>query len=278
MKKLLCMELNRALFNAAMLAALLVGIILSVSHVIQYIWPMAGLTAADFAEANKGLMYPNNVFNSWMGMEGYSLQSYLYWLLIPLLAVLPFASSFFTDWKSGYIKNIYIRSRRGHYLTAKFLAVFISGGLAVVIPLLVNLGLTALMMPALLPQLAENTYPIIEPSMWSSLFLYHPFLYTFAYLAIDFIFAGLIATLSLAVSFFAENRFVILLCPFLLYIFLYSLCNMLGLQRFSPFEFLHPAQMVIPNVTFPVIAVETVMLGLITGLIFFLKGTRDDPL
>ena len=69
------------------------------------------------------------------GLEGDSLAFFL-----PLIAALPAAASFLDDWKTGYIKAILPRCRRGGYLWGKALSGAVSGGLALLLGLLLTAG------------------------------------------------------------------------------------------------------------------------------------------
>lgn len=52
-----------------------------------------------------------NVNNMWMAMgEGWHYT--LYVRLIPLLAVVPYAVTYYTDYKKGIVKNYYTRTKR----------------------------------------------------------------------------------------------------------------------------------------------------------------------
>ena len=82
-----------------------------------------------------------------------------------------------------------IRAGKMPYYLAKYAALFVSGGLAVVTPLLFNFLLTAMFIPAVRPDPSYLTaYGIGPASFLSMLFYAHPFLYVFAYLLIDFLF------------------------------------------------------------------------------------------
>ncbi|MFR3037766.1 MAG: hypothetical protein ACLTLY_02965 [Agathobacter rectalis] len=58
---------------------------------------------------------------------------------------------------SGYMRQMLVRAGEKSYLTAKFLATFIAGGLAMVVPLIINFMLTALFIPAITPCLLHTT-------------------------------------------------------------------------------------------------------------------------
>lgn len=274
MRRCLGVELRRSFWNFGLVAALAIGLVLAVWHYFQNVLPMTEylddyLTYADQAT------YPHSVFNKWLGGELSSLQSFLYFLLLPVIAVLPFGTSYHLEEKSGTIKNILIRCKRSQYYLSKYIAVFLSGGATVVLPLLVNLGLTSATLPALLPQCMTGTFPIFSNAMWSEIYYTRPWLYLLLYLILIFIFSGLFSCMALAFSHFLRNGFVIMISPFLVHLFLYTLCNTLRLREFSPFNFLSPAQPA-GTASFAVICMEGLLAFLVTFGVFVYKGLRDD--
>ena len=211
----------------------------------------------------------------WLGGDIFSLESYLYFLLLPLMAVLPFADSYFTDRKIGYIKNIFTRAPKSSYIIAKLIAVFLSGATVVVLPLLFNLGVTMTLYPSFMPVASGTRTAIYDKAMWEDLFYIAPGLYIGAFLMLIFVFSGFLAVLALALSFVVENRFVVLLGPFILSLFIYSLCSLVGYLQASPMIFLNPGA---PNggVRFELVLAETLALGLIGCGVFLAKGIRDE--
>jgi hypothetical protein len=272
---ILKIELRRAFKNPLLLIALAVGAAVALGQFIQVVLPAIPYLDTYKAVSKGGIIYPHSVFNKWMGSDSTSVYSLLFYILMPILVTLPFADSFFCDRKSGYIKNVLIRTPKSRYYIAKYIAVFLSAGTAGIVPLLLNLGLSSAVLPSLLPQITDGTFPLMGTSMWAGLFYTHPYLYTGAYLAVDFVFFGLLACIALAVSFFAEYRFMVLLAPFLFYLFVLSFLNLTGLSLYSPFYFLRPNQPYL-NLTFGIIALESAALLLFTAGMFFGKGLHDD--
>lgn len=208
-KRVLKIELYRAFINKLFIFAVLAGSIITISHVIFNVIPMTEFLD-DYLNYDKPMMDVHGVFNKWIGGQSFTMQPFLYYLLLPILVTIPFADSFFTDKKSCYIDNIFIRTNKKNYYFSKLIAVFFSAGIVILIPLLINLMLTAMILPSINPQISGGTFPIVANSMWAELFYTHPYIYVFGYLLIDFIFAGLIASISLVVSFWAEHRFIVL--------------------------------------------------------------------
>ena len=274
MKKILKIELSRAFKGINFFAVLAIAAVIVISHTIMNV---VSITKYLNDYMTKTMIYPHSVFNKWIGGESYTLQSFLYFMLIPILAVIPFGDSFFTDRKSGFVKNIFVKTRKKYYFYAKYIAVFLTGGVAVVAPLLLNLAFTACVLPSLIPQASAGTFPIFSLSMWSELYYTHPYMYTFAYLVIIFVFSGFMATFALSVSLFTDSRFVVLLASFLVYLFLYFVCDFLGVQNLCPMKFLKPDQPAY-GIHMTAILLEIACLAGFSMLTFFVKGIKDDTL
>ena len=94
----------------------------------------------------------------------------LYIRLLPIMVVLPYAATYYTDRRTGIIRNYYCRTKKINYLIAKFTAVFTTGGIVAVLPLLVNLLATAMLLPSMIWN--NGTLCYCANSMWSSIFLH----------------------------------------------------------------------------------------------------------
>jgi hypothetical protein len=265
-------EMSRAFNNKFFFLSIIIGSIITVSHLFQYVIPYAR-TLDQYVALNKPMMFPGELFSSWLGGNSYNMQAFLYYLLIPILATIPFADSFFLDKKKGFIKNVLIRTNRSNYYISKFIVTFIVGGCAVLLPLLLNFGVASLLLPSMLPQPTSGFDFLNASSMWSNLYFSHPFIYVFSYMTIDFVFSGVVATIALAISFYVEHRFVVVISPFLLYLFTFSLFNLLGTVELEAINFLQPS---FGNSSFVIILIETLLIVFSTAIIFFAKGIKDD--
>ncbi|SHJ60815.1 hypothetical protein [Parasporobacterium paucivorans] len=264
-------ELNRALKNRSFSVSLLIGLGISISHVVLSVIP--SVAQLDNYLLGKG-EYPVSVFNKWIGGEAYSFQPELYFVLLPILCCIPYVDSLFVDRKTGYTKNIYIRTKKGYYYASKLLAVFISAGLVITIPLVLNLILAAAFLPSIIPESSSMTFPLFEASMWSEIFYAQPYLYICLYILVIFLFSGLISVIGLTVAFFVKTRFVALVIPFMGYILLDFVCAYTFLYKFSPKIFLRPNQ---PSpADFKVIATEFIVFALITAVIYYVKWKNDE--
>ncbi len=274
MKELLKIELKRGFQNYAFLIAVLIGVLITVSHYIMNVIPMVQYLDL-YKQPEEIMLYPHSVFNKWIGGESHTVQPTLYFMLLPLLAVFPYGDSFFMDEKSGFVKNLFLKTEKRNYFVSKYIAVFLSGGCAVVLPLLLNLVLTAATLPSLIPQPGAQTFGIFSADMWSGIYYSHPYAYVFLYLLIIFLFGGFLAVLGLVVSFFVQNRFLVLLAPFVVCLFVHSIFNLVDLKQFDILNFLSPSQM-IDGIRFPIILGEMLLLAAATIGVFFGKGLHDD--
>lgn len=184
-----------------------------------------------------------SLFNHWIGGEASSLGYTLFFTLFPLIAALPYSWSFFIENKTGYVKSVVTRVSKSQYFLSKYIATFIAGGLVILIPLMINFLLVASFIPAITPtKIYALTYPVGFSSLWSSLFYTHPVVFVILYLIVDFIFAGLFATMGLAMSFFIKNRIAIILIPFFFILILHYSRTFLAYKYYneiSPLHYLH---------------------------------------
>ena len=188
-------EIHRAFFNKLFLLSLAIGCAIAVAHIFQFVIP-------DMAEEGLyGEEWPRSAFTRWMGAWGYPIHIELFYFLTPILAALPFGWSLCSDSKSGYLNQIYTRGRRGRYLAAKALALFVSGGTAVAVPLIVNFVGTACVLPMILPDPVGIGYFMVLPmSFLGELYFENALLYNLAYYGIIFLAGGLMALLAIPLS------------------------------------------------------------------------------
>lgn len=227
-KKLFLQEFGLAIRNRRMAVSVFLGCLISVVHVFHNIIPRVSAWRYMALHPKSEMQYPCHLFYEWMCGNTYNLEGFLYFMIFPLLSVFPYSVSFFENKEKGYISQIYIRAKRTDYLKAKIGAVFLTGGIAVTLPLLLNFLICASLLPALYPQNLAGTF-INASVLWYRVYESHPVIYVFIFLGIDFVIAGLVACLSLFFSFYSDKKYVILLMPFIIHIFIYAVCMMSGI-------------------------------------------------
>lgn len=273
MLNILKFELKRSFANRNFVIVIVIGLIITISHVMLSVIP--SVSTLDNYLLGKG-EYPISVFNKWIFGEGHSIQPTLYNLLIPILATIPFVDSAFMDNKSGYTKNLFVKTKKRQYYIAKLLSTYLSAGIAVIIPVLVNLILTAVYLPSLIPEASAMTFSLNESCMLSDIFYTHPYLYVTLYMVIIFLYAGLFALLGLVAAFFVDNRLFVLLFPFMSYVLADLVLSYFDLHKFSPKLFLRPDQPAAADIK--IVIIEYCALLVILVCLYMREGEKNEAI
>lgn len=285
MKELLRIEVRKSLKNRLFLIVVVIGIGLSIYSALenfrhyQTYWEMFSM-----AERTTGLKYNPNasivtLFNTWIGEDFSSVATSLFYLLLPILATLPFGMSFVMELDSGYSRHIYTRTKRIHYLLAKYVSTFISGALAIGIPMLINLLLVSSIVPAIKPSYFNDIYYAMSPgSMGAELFYLKPFIFIGVRFLLSMTFGGLCAVSCIAISFFSRNRFAVILAPFLSLLTVHYFSGLIAFYwngyELSPLNFIHGG-----NLNTPTLGIVLVWIAIVFFLSFGVtmwKGLKSD--
>lgn len=241
--KLLSMEIKKAVRNKFFCISLAAGMFFSLLSAIYSIENYMTLREELGQIQGNPMLQAFGLYNMWIGGECNSVGFVLFYSLLPILATLPYGWGHSMDRKVGYDKMLMIRTGRLPYFLSKYTAAFVSGGLAIVLPLLMNFIGTACFIPAVKPSILYDIYyPIHCGSLWSELFFSKPLLFVLCYLILDFLFAGLFACVGITISFFSEKLLTSVLMPYLLVLVLhYARTLMYGrvYKEISPLNFLH---------------------------------------
>ncbi len=231
--KTIRLECRKAICNPLFVLAVLVGIGITFLSLIPRMESyMQDMEAHQRISQEFGLRNPlmpmETLFNHWIGGEPCSTGSQDYFFLFPLLISIPYGWSYCAEQRSGYEKNVVIRTGKYRYYFAKCLALFLSGGLAMVLPLLFNFLLSAMFFPAITPSpVYETAYGMGASSFLAMLFYTKPFFYVLLYLLIDFLLSGLIASLCFALAAFVKKSVLVTLLPFFLLLGVNYFCQSL---------------------------------------------------
>ncbi len=153
-------------------------------------------------------------------MPNYGVSSRFYFLLViilPLLCIIPYGTSYIDEKNNGLINQYIIRVGKTKYYISKFVSLFIVGGSISIIPLLVNLIICCMALPFGVPMRSTHFFPVLEDIAFSKLYYQNIILYLLLYFIIHFIVYGLITCIVLSFSYFEENRYMLLLIPFIFY-------------------------------------------------------------
>lgn len=275
MKKMKKIEMERAFRSWGLWLAIVIGLAICMEYIIRQMIP-AAMSPLKWYRPDNATIMPISAYNTWIG--GYNgFENALLIRLFPILASIPYGVSYLSDKKSGIVKNIYMRTEKKNYLLAKYIAVFITGGIPVALPLLVNYLVALALLPSLYWQ--TGVFSLGANSMWTKIFYVHPNIYNFLYIVLLYICGGITATLVLIISALVNNRFVAILAPYIITEFLNAVCRMSSVRWIAglcPSRLFNMVQTK-PNIGVSYVVYISVIL-LLGVVIYFIGGLKDETL
>ena len=216
---LIRMEFEKAFKSIWFLLPLAIGLICSVCSGVQRGLVCArSLSLSESSSLTKWFPpYTASIYNQWLPLDINTAFSDLFFFLAPLLYVTVYAWSYAQESKCGYLAHMLTRTYRLKYYFIKYLAVFLTGGLVIVIPMLINLVVLACFIPAYTPEVFDLVFTYMGmQSAFAEQFYTAPGLYVVLRLILNFLLCGLWAACTLAISTILRNRITIMVVPFLL--------------------------------------------------------------
>lgn len=263
MIKLLKMDFKRAIYNRQFVIVIAIGALLSLMQIYMEVIP-------GVKYYGDGASY-FNPFVKWISNDGFNHFTLLFFMLLPVLASLPYSDSYWVDKHSGFNKSIYTRSKKKNYFISRYITNFIIGGIVVIIPLILNFYILMMLLPAVHPSIFDAS--LLPKDMFTSLFYFHPYLYVGVYLLLTFIFGGTFASMGLAVSAYCKNRLLVVTTPVLVYISMHMF-ELAGLPHLVPAKFLIADQPVHP---INIVSISIIFFILFIGsLMIYAKGVSKD--
>lgn len=279
MGKLLKVELYRLIHSKSFYLAILIGIFFSVwllhDQLIETKQHIEVIK--NYGTIKEGLYYPESLYNHFLGLDYWHQQSQTLYILFPLLASVPYAASYCTDKKSGYLKNILTRENKAVYYRSKFISVFFSGFITIFAILTLDLIIAMMFYPMLHPEPITALFPATHGnSMFKELFIDFPMAYTLLYILIDSVFFGLIALISMVVGMITKYTFVSIVSGTIIYYFASFIISSLHLYSHNPAVYLVPYQPY-EEISAGIIALHSAVI-LIVCLFFTIKEADKDVL
>ena len=117
-------EWERMLNSRLVYISLLIGFVIAIMQIIGEVYPRA-VNPLKYYSGKVGEPFSLYMFS--MSMNTGSLYKEIFITIFPVLAMLPHALSYHMDVKSGYVKNVYIKTKKINYLIAKYIVTFVSG-------------------------------------------------------------------------------------------------------------------------------------------------------
>ncbi|MBY4797891.1 hypothetical protein K6V98_05945 [Collinsella sp. AGMB00827] len=221
MMNLIRIELSKALRNPWFLIAVGIGLCISLVSAISNLLYHFENGIFELQTYRYVSPAPDSCYHWWISLDGLQPSSALFFQLMPLLSVIPYAWSSRAELNWGYSAQLYTRTNRSSCACAKGIAVFISSGLIVLIPVVINFLLLACFIPAYQPDVYEMIYfGIAEGDLWSETFYTFPQLYVIGYSILPFIMCGCWGLFVSGLGYFIDNRVILLTAPYLVLLFI----------------------------------------------------------
>lgn len=226
MKNYFIEELKRAFFSKVTLFSSVLSILLFFGGFIEYI----------------GWLTSDAVSVFYLFISGYNSGiSNMMVIVFPIVACLPFASSYVKDCKTGLTKYLYIRMDKKMYLGIRFIVNGLVGGFVLFIgPFVGFIFLLAakLLVGTSMNGVTTDTYDYYREIGFSS-----PLIIMIFILIAVFCCGFVIASFSLATSIFIQNPYIVIILPFVFYLFsatilldIFPSLNLLHLYDLSLYE------------------------------------------
>lgn len=184
--------------------------------------------------------YPETVFNHWIGLNFSSIFSVGFFFIAVAIASLPMGLLYVQEKRTSYIYQLISKIGKKNTLIIKFISYYISGGIAVVIPLLIDYFVTSAVLPSVKPISATFYYSISGNSFLASVFYTHPTAYVLIRILIIGLFAGMFTVSVFIAEMVIANAYLVCLFPFVIFIGMHIVFSYLGKGGYSPYNIINP--------------------------------------
>lgn len=148
--------------------------------------------AREYWDVSDVLYSAASCFSFWMLINPFQSSPGIFIMVWPLLAAIPYAWSWRSEERGGVLGQSYARAGRTPCLAAKALAVFVSGALAVGVPVAANLIACACFAPASPVWISDVLYVGVDRfTVLSSLFYNNPLAFSVVWTLVVSLLAGL---------------------------------------------------------------------------------------
>lgn len=280
MKAMIAAELKKMFHSRTFLWSIVIGAAISFINVVENYYSAQSFYEVVFLPGYSTL----SILHNWIDGSQMTAGEVIFFTVLPLLAAMPYCWSLQSEKQSGYTNQLLIRRSKRTYLTAKYIAVFLSGGIAIVTAMAFNLLANMWILPVC------KTLPVLvgygDTVFLSNILFTRPWLYLLLCLIKSFFWAGALACLGLTVSLFIHSTVISVLFPFAVFLggtFLieglippYSEVSFMGRYEKSPMQLLH-AMTLESNPAWYVWTILLVFLALVT-VVYYLRGNHDEML
>ena len=157
--------------------------------------------------------------------------NFLYFIL-PIMAALIGSDVLAEDLRSKWFINVISRYNAKKYYYSCCFVSFLCSGFVMVIPYIIDFIIKIAIYPINYPSITMDASFPTEIGM-SSIFVYHPMIYTLLAILFTFLFSGLVGLIGFTVSLFTTKKLIISSSPFILNIIVWNIVNIFGIKSFT---------------------------------------------
>lgn len=200
-------EIYRAFHSINFIISITVGLLICFLDLIVF--------CTQFGGGNRCLV------QAWIGTDYAFVYNQMFYVLLPVLACLPYGGSYHTDMMSGYERNICIKTSRMNYVFSKCVATFMTAFVGVALPLSINLFIAGGLYPNFVPERLEwLSIGLLDRHLFAQIYSRYPALYCVIYIVVDGLFAGAIALTSISIARIVKSHFTAVVTPMVVIIVL----------------------------------------------------------
>jgi hypothetical protein len=260
---LLIVQFKRLLNNRLFYISLFLGSIITVLHYLQITMNIYG----------NQLSIPDSAYLLWLNSNSrLSDITKLFFILLPILAVLPFSIQLLIDKKTNYYQLIMIKSGKYKYLLSMLTISSIGGFLVIAIPISINFLLFSITFPYITPD--PFIYYTDGLSSYKTLFFYlqlnYPLIHTLIYILLSGIVGSIFALFAAVLCLYLRFSLIILVTPLFINLLMSFLGEFFGVSL-SPIYFLEMSSE-LPVYLWSVLVYCSFMI--ICTIILFIIGVR----
>ncbi|MGN1191338.1 MAG: hypothetical protein ACI4S0_01590 [Dorea sp.] len=148
-----------------------------------------------------------------LGCDDYSAVSTLFFLVLPILAALPYSVSLHLERKNGYQIHVISRVGKRQYLVAKAITAFVAGFFVVFFALVLDLMLCATICPLAKVHILSLQMSVYQGNFCYTWFYTHPIVFLIAATCMTSTWGGICAVMAMAVEIVIHNSVMITLAP-----------------------------------------------------------------
>ncbi len=206
------LQCKKSILNIWFIILFLIANIIAILHIF-YAVNEYKFIINNFAKNNEVYLNPclpvYTSINMWIG-NSKSIYSKMFFYIIPALCPFTYSWSYCVDFK----KNHFNSETSVKYYISKFIAVFISSGIVIAIPLFINFVGISLFIPTFKPDSVYDIYyGMFSNKFLSYLFYNTPPVYIFIVILLNFVFGGLFGCLGLSISTIIKSKIIAVTSP-----------------------------------------------------------------